>query len=174
MNDFFNNTKFNAKCTYQIYNKYEGFLEIWEVKDEDFEKMCDMTEEEFSKYTESGWWRYAKGSNMGVPCIEYEINGVKIMAWDGSIRENYYSDFCNNCSDRKNKSCNAAETDILECCGKRKYNSLLDYLWNEIKISQPKNICALTVDLAQYNHMTLGELFKRLQPEIGDGKDGQK
>lgn len=43
------------------------------------------------------------------------------------------------------------------------FDDLLQYLCDEMGCSQPKNVCALTKDLAKYNNMKLSELFLRYQ-----------
>lgn len=114
---------------------YSGDIyEVWEVSDKDFEVISNMSEEEFVKLCPNGMWRSADGSNMGVPYVKYTINGKKIIAWD-RIHEN----------------------------GNRKYDTLLEYLCNEVGASQPRNVCALAVDLAKYNNMTMGELFAKYE-----------
>lgn len=166
LTDFFNNSGIVAGRTYQKENKREGLLEIWEVTEEGYEKMCNMTEEEFNGYcnNDESWWRGASGSNMGIPDKEYEINGVKIFAWDGTTREDYHRNYCDKeCSDMMIGYCRGTDKDIEECYHERKYPDLLTYLCDEIGASQPKNVCALATDLAKYNNMTMGKLFTKLQ-----------
>ena len=43
------------------------------------------------------------------------------------------------------------------------YNTLLDYMNKVIGASQPRNVCALAVDLARANGMSMSELFKIYQ-----------
>ena len=40
------------------------------------------------------------------------------------------------------------------------YKDLLEYFCEELGASTEKNVCALAVDLAKYNGLTLSELFK--------------
>jgi hypothetical protein len=154
----FNNSELRGKCTY-----HGKEYEVWEVSDEDFETMCNMSDEEFEKLCPDGMWRYAKGSNMEIPDTEYKINGLKIIAWDGEHRKCFYEDNCKDCGDRLNQMCEGAESDIEICHGKREYNTLLDYFHEEISVGQPRNVCALAVDLAKYNNMTLSELFGKYE-----------
>ena len=102
------------------------------------------------------------GSNMGRPDVEYRIKDNTILAWDGNSRSDYESE-CNKCLDRKSGACDGTEDDFNECYGAREYSGLLEYLCEEIGASQPKNVCALAVDLAKYNHMTMGELFTKYE-----------
>ena len=151
---FFDNSGLNGICTYQ-----GKWYEVWEVSDEVFEKMCDMEEEEFVKLCPEGMWRSSEGSIFGCPYEEYEINGHKIIAWDDR-RERYIREDCAKC---KFKDCEQTEEDYNECFGERKHKSLLDYLCDEIGASSPRNVCALAVDLARYNGMTMGKLFAKYE-----------
>lgn len=157
---FFANSGLNGKCTYSG-NTYE----VWEVSDKDYNVMCNMSEEEFVKLCPDGMWRSAEGSVLGCPCIEYKINGNKISAWDGDYRQTFYDTECKVCEDKIDGLCQGSELDINDCYKERKYSTLLEYLCNELGCSQPRNVCALAVDLARYNHMTLGELFNKYQGE---------
>lgn len=131
MTNFFRRTCLHAKRTYK-YDQYE----VWEVQDEDFQEMCDMTEEEFIGLAgEDAWWRNSKGSNMGIPTSKFIVNGKKMIGWDNGA----YSE------------------------SKKNYANLSDYLCNRIGASQPKNVCALATDLAKYNHMTMAELFEKYE-----------
>lgn len=65
-----------------------------------------------------------------------------------------------------------------ECCGKRinltpwnkeiskdiNYQSLSEYLCEFIGASMPRNVVACAIDLAKFNHLTIGELFKKYEP----------
>lgn len=157
LQDFFNNTKLDGKQTY----KGEDY-EVWEVSDEVFKSMCDLNDEDFEKLCPEGMWRSAIGSNMGRPDVEYKIKNNTILAWDGNSRSDYESE-CKECSDRKNGTCEGTEDDFIECFGAREYSGLLEYLCEELGASQPRNVCALAVDLAKYNNMTMGELFTKYE-----------
>ena len=111
--------------------------EVWKVSDKLFDKICDMSEEEFVGIAgEDAWWRQSYGSNLGYPDAEFEVNGKNLTGWDSPI---YDSKIGN------------------------KYENLSDYLCNCIGISQPRNVCACAVDLAKYNDMTMGELFEKYE-----------
>lgn len=64
-------------------NRYE----VWEVSDELFIKMCDMTEEQFVELAgEDAWWRSSDGSNLWAEdVIELEVNGKEMICWDSPI-----------------------------------------------------------------------------------------
>jgi len=128
----------NAKKTYQAKDNTTDFEQVWELLDEDYEKICNIEEDDWKDNW--GWWRGAIGSNMGSVYRRYNINGYYIYAWDGVYRENhkdYYQD--------------------------RKYQNLLQYFCDEIGASTEKNVCALAVDLAEQNNITMGELFNKYQ-----------
>lgn len=156
LRSLFDNSNLTGTCT------YKGELyEIWEVSDEVFEIMCDMTEEDFINLCPDGMWRYSAGSILGTPDAEYEINGHKITAWDD--RRDRYIESCRECAIREFIHCQQTEDDFNECFGFRKYKNLTEYLCEEIGASSPRNVCALAMDLAKYNGMTLGELFERYE-----------
>ena len=111
--------------------------EVWKVSDELFLKMRNMSEEKFVKIAgEDAWWRQSYGSNLGYPDAGFEVNGKNLTGWDSPI---YDSKIGN------------------------KYENLSDYLCNCIGVSQPRNVCACAMNLAKYNDMTMGELFKKYE-----------
>lgn len=111
--------------------------EVWEVSDELFKRMGDMSEEEFIDLAgEDAWWRSSNGSVLGFPDTEFDINGNDLTAWDSPIYE----------SKKGNK-----------------YEKLSEYLCECIGVSQPRNVCACAMDLAKYNDMTMGELFEKYE-----------
>ena len=137
--------------------------EVWEVSDDLFKDMCDITEEMFVDLAgEDAWWRSCEGSNMMGSLEEYIINGQKVYAWD-SNRRNDYEYECMNCSDRISGICNGTKEDFDECFAPREYRTLSEYLCEELGASQPRNVCALAMDLARYNNMKMGELFSLLE-----------
>lgn len=114
-------------------NEYE----VWKVSDELFQKICVMSEEEFIKLAgEDAWWRQSYGSNLGSPDVKFEVNSKYLVGWDSPI---YDSKIGNT------------------------YEDLSEYLCDCIGVSQPRNVCACATDLAKYNNMTMGELFKKYE-----------
>ncbi len=131
----FDNKSLTGKKTYsgELY-------EVWEVSDEDFRLMCEIDEEEFERLCPEGMWRSADGSNIDkLACITYNVNGFQMLGW--------------SCYSRNGHGYN----------GRASYSSLLEYLCSGIGASQPRNVCALAVDLAKYNGMTMGELFTKYE-----------
>ena len=114
--------------------------EVWEVSDELFKQMCDMSEEEFVELAgDDAWWRSSEGSIFLAPYEENIVNGHKLISWS----KGYF--------------------DFEESRRSRKYQSLSEYLCECIGASLPRNVCALSVDLAKYNNMTMGELFRKYE-----------
>ena len=135
---------------------YNGIIyEVWEVDDELFEDMNSMSEEEFVELAgEDAWWRQSTGSILGSPNSTAFINGHEIFAW---IDEEKHDEWCDGCECDDEEECKECKID------NRTFNSLSEYLCDEIGASQTRNVCALSVDLARYNKMTLGELFSKLE-----------
>ena len=130
--DTIDNPPNDAEITY-AGDRYE----VWEVSDDLFIKMCNMSEEEFVEMAgEDVWWRSSIGSVLGAPDTEFNVNGNDLVAWDSPIYE----------SKKGNK-----------------YESLSDYLCNCIGASLPRNVCACAMDLAKYNDMTMSELFEKYE-----------
>lgn len=67
----------SADITY-AGNKYE----VWEVSDELFTKMCDMTEEQFVELAgEDAWWRSSDGSIFLAPYERNYVHGHDLISW---------------------------------------------------------------------------------------------
>lgn len=137
-------------------------FEVWEITEDVLEKISDISDEEWDALCKDlspdAWWRYSEGSNMGEVNSIFTINGEKIVAW----RNKYYVEGLFNeyfkLSDEEKKEYIDAE-DYVNSWLVRGYKGLMDYFYEELHISQPKNVCALATDLAEYNGMGLGELF---------------
>lgn len=129
----------NADITY-AGDRYE----VWEVSDDLFKRMCDMSEEEFVELAgEGAWWRSAKGSVLGRPQARAIVNGKSLVCWDND----YYL------------------TDEYEEEPCKEFESLTEYLCECVGASTEKNICACATDLAKYNNITMAELFKEYEGE---------
>jgi len=120
--------------------------EVWEVSDDLFKDMCDMTEEMFIDLAgEDAWWRSSIGSNLSFLLIgEVKINGQIMQGWIMKPWDDYtiYKD---------------------EGMGAISYETLSEYLCEVIGASQPRNVVACAMDLAKYNNMTMGELFEKYE-----------
>lgn len=133
---FFRNADIGADCTYIEKSALKDGLqlEVWEMNREDFQRMCDIPEDEFAKMSVwDSWWRSADGCILGEPDSMIKINGHSVKAWMGKIAK------------------------------RKKYPNLLTYFCDALGASQPRNICALAVDMAKYNKMSMAEIFKELQ-----------
>lgn len=114
-------------------NRYE----VWEVSEDLFNKMCDMSEDEFVKLAgEEAWWRQSDGSVLGVPDTYFSVHGERLLGWDSPIYESKTW---------------------------HKYVNLSEYLCDCIGASTGKNVCACVTDLAKYNDMTIAELFDKYE-----------
>lgn len=123
--------------------------------------VCEVTEEEFKILcnepdTEGTWddcgWRYCEGSNQAMPEQKILLNGKEIIAW--------YDD-SEDFEDEEEKQWYLEENGGVMPL--EEFSDLLQYLCDEMGCSQPRNICALTKDLAKYNNIKLSELFKIYQ-----------
>lgn len=125
----------DAECTYIDKDSVHGFdFEIWEVSDPDFDKLANIPDNEWKE--DWGYWRYATGTS-----VDYEpVRDFKICGETVKARQNSYNSY--------------KETS---------YPDLLTYFSDEWGVGQPRNVCALAVDMANLNSMTMGELFNKLQ-----------
>jgi len=145
-----------GKMTYitkseEIKYLFGDSLEVWELSDEEFKKLCTVSDEDWKD--EWGCWRQANGSNLGSVNHRYNINGHYIYAWDGVGREDL------EIENRGLPVCDRYPPDL------RKYESVTEYILNEIGTSTERNTCAIATDLAAQNMMKLSELFKKYQKE---------
>ena len=132
----------DSKCNDADITYAGDRYEVWEVSDELFEKMCDMSEEEFVKLAGSdAWWRQSDGSNLGTPDTTVYINGQEMLGWTDGLWDD---------EDEED------EFEIYASC-------LTTYLCDVVGASQPKNVCACAMDLAKYNSMSMGELFTKYE-----------
>lgn len=135
----------NGNCTYK-----GSSYEVWEVSDEVFDAICDMTEEKFLELAgEDAWWIYSEGSVLGFPDSKVCINGYELWGWVGELWED-------------EEECEEDEEECEEDEYKM-YSSVTTYILEVFDLSLPSNVCAIAVDLAKYNNMTLGELFTKCE-----------
>lgn len=113
----------NAKRTYK--SAHEPYYEVWELDRKDL-KLLEEVEEWQNNW---GWWRHAKGSNMGTAADFFTINGQFMIGWETQD-------------------------------GNDTYDSLMDYFHKGLGVGMESNICALAVDLARVNGVSLGRLFE--------------
>ena len=74
----------NATMTYK--SSHEPYYEIWELNKKDMKTLEEVPEwpDEF------GWWRFAKGSNMGTPAEFLTINGQFMIGWETDRSKDTY------------------------------------------------------------------------------------
>ena len=72
----FNEFGINAKMTYK--SDHEPYYEVWELDKKDIRALEDI----YEWPDEWGWWRHAKGSNMGVPYEFFTVNGEFMIGWE--------------------------------------------------------------------------------------------
>jgi len=125
--------KLNCKRT------YDGELySVWEIDDEGLSKLFNVPEEQWSPHW--GWFRYAKGCNISHwPTTLFNVNGKPMIG--------FYNEDDDYCKAKIDKS----------------YLTFSDYLCDVIGASTPKNVCALAVDIAKLNGLTMGELFNKYE-----------
>ena len=144
---------------------YSGSIGYWhnfgvyKILEQDFQKLCDMPDEEFEKEFPESWWRYAEGSNMGAPNCEFIINGCKIDAWQNEWYVDDLVEEYNRLPSDEQLEYDGIEDYITENY-RYEYSDLLEYLCDELGASTEKNVCALATDLAKYNEMNIAQLFK--------------
>ena len=148
------------KSTYQGYIGYWPNFEVYEISDEDYEKLSNISDEVWDSIANDfSWWRGAKGSNMGIPNEIFTINGKEIIAWDNvakiiDLECNWYK-----MTDEEHEEWDNDLYEYLEAYCPIYYNDLLEYFCEVLGASTERNVCALATDLAKYNNMTIGELF---------------
>lgn len=107
---------------------------IWWIPDYELDRITNISDGLWRN--EWGFWRYADGCNIECwPRQMFTINGKSMYGWYHPDRDHVVT----------------------------KYESLLSYLQNEIGASTPKNVCAVSVGLAELNGITMADLFKRYQ-----------
>lgn len=72
----FNDLGIKAKVTYQMSK--EPYYEVWELDKKDL-KALDEAPEWFDEW---GWYRFAKGSNMGSAADFFTVNGQFMIGWE--------------------------------------------------------------------------------------------
>lgn len=159
MGNIFADLGINPKETFSGHIGYWNNFTVWEINDEDFEILCNMTDEEFKKYSQYlPWWRYAEGSNQGTPGYGFTVNGEKLIAWYNADRdEDLVEDFENE--DEADKEDGLDQ--YIATWHTTEFPTLTEYLCSELGASTERNVCALAVDLAKYNDITMAELFRK-------------
>lgn len=153
LNNAFKELGIKATRTYRRAEK--PHYEVWELSKEDLKKL----EYTMEWKDEWGWWRYAKGSNMGTPFDLFQVNGKELIAWGGARREDLILDWADEPAEEK-AAYNYSFKEYEKTMCPYEYETLLTYMGEELGASVERNICALAVDLARANGMKMSELFK--------------
>jgi hypothetical protein len=165
---FFDNTGIAATKTYSGHIGYWPQFEVWEISEEDYEKICDMTDDEYEQVAaDDSWWRGADGSNMGMVNDEFIINDLPITAWRNEYRVSDYEDEWND-MDEEEQSEYEDFVDFLNTWLPKEYSHLLEYFCTELGASTERNVCALATDLAKYNNITIAKLFRKYGGPYGN------
>ena len=143
----------DARQTYKM--GHEPYYEIWDINKKNL-KVLEEAEEWGDTW---GWWRYAKGSNLGTPASFFTVNGQFMIGWDGRSRDAIREDW-NHMLDNEKAAYHNSFSEYEEEMKPREYENLLSYMCNEIGASTESNIIALAVDLARANGKTVAQLFK--------------
>lgn len=142
-----------AKRTYK--GKDKSSYEVWEISKDDMKMMDNI----FDWKDEWGWWRYAKGSNMGTPFDFFAVNGKELIAWGGPKREDLRDEW-NGEPEEERAAYHYSFKEYEEANYPYKYSTLTEYMCEELGVSMERNICALAVDLARANGLTMAKLFE--------------
>ena len=143
------------RATRTYKGKEKPHYEVWELSKDDLKKLEYTVEWK----DEWGWWRYAKGSNMGTACDFFQVNGKELIAWGGPKREDLRDDWMDE-SDSEKAAYHYSFKEYEETQYPHVYDSLLTYMSEELGASVERNVCALAVDLSRANGMAMAKLFE--------------
>lgn len=159
-----------ANCTYKRRmpsedgHYYGEEYEIWEISKETLTMISEIDNKEWKD--DWGFWRYAEGSNLAdKPTRQFIINNKRVLAWynqdkldkylDSFLEPAYINEFSNE---------DAAREELIreywkdECM----YSDFYQYCSEEWGVSTERNVCAISVELARLNNMTMGELLNKI------------
>jgi len=148
-----------AKMTFKKNVRWEdSFIEVWEFEEDEFEEFKawagKFNEYDWSEEFPGSWYRYATGSILGVPSLDFVINGKPLKLWPGADRDEGYPDEYDP-SDGEYADYEEWESDAHPA----EYDGIFEYFYDEMDLSQPRNVCALLADIATYNNMTIAEVL---------------
>jgi len=130
---------------------------VWKLSESDFKILNDVPNADWKD--EWGWWRYAKGCNITYyPAHRFFVNNQIMLGFYEEDRLEYHIKYWT-------KDGEMTKEEAIRDFFSTKYKGIRSYLCDEIGASTETNVCAIAVDLARINHMTLGELFSK----YGDG-----
>jgi hypothetical protein len=159
MHKVFKELGINYKKTYDKRcnpkKSYDPHYEVYEISQNDMKKL-----EEVVELPDWSWWRYAKGSNMGTPFDFFQVNGRELVAWENQYKRMDLRDDWENEPDSEKEAYHYSFKEYVSTLCPNKYNTLTEYMCEELGASNGTNVCALAVDLARANGMTMGQLFR--------------
>lgn len=133
---------------------HDPHYEVYEISQGDMKKLEEVFEMPFGS-----WWRYAKGCNLGTPFDFFTVNGKELIAWGGRKRDDLRDDWDDE-SDEEKAAYHYSFKEYEEANYPYKYETLTEYMCDEIGASMESNVCALAVDLARANGLTMAKLFE--------------
>lgn len=124
---------------------------VWAISKSGLDKITNIPNENWKD--EWGWWRYATGCNISdYPTHTFTVSRKTMIGYYIPERLDHYIEYW---SDDGYMTEEEAKEDYFS----RKYEGIRNYLCDAIGASTESNVCAIAVDLAKINNMTLGELF---------------
>lgn len=128
--------------------------EVWEVDQAGFDRLCGISDDDWKESW--GWWRHCTGSNISdYPTHKFVVNGKKMVGYFDLYRlKNFLED-----QKEEAKEDRLTKKDYFDM----PYRSLTEYLEHQFGASTEKNVCAIAVDLAKLNGVSMAELFDRYQ-----------
>lgn len=142
-----------AKNTYK-----DSRYEVWELSDGDFEKICNVPDEEWRE--DWGWWRCAEGCNLdSFPTHSFKVNNEEMIGWYDEYALDEFIESEKEIREDEHISDDELTKEFLST----EYSDLTDYLSQMFGASTEKNVCAISIGLAKLNGITLGQLFEKYQ-----------
>ena len=158
MDPVFKSLGVNYKKTYcrnASFRNQDDYCEVYEIAQSDMNSLG----KEFYNGETGAWYHWCKGSNMGTAYEFFEINGRELIGWAGSHRE-YLRDCWDDFDSETKAKYHYSFKEYENSAKPRKYDTLLDYIHDELCIFINRQVCALAVDLARANGMTMAKLFE--------------
>ncbi len=143
---------YSKKCNPK--KDYDPHYEVYEISQGDMKRL-----EEVFELPYGSWWRWCKGSNLGTPFDFFTINGKELIAWGGPRRDDLI-DWWDREPDEEKEAYHYSFREYEEGIMPHKFETLTEYMCEEIGASTEKNVCALAVDLARANGLTMAQLFQ--------------
>lgn len=115
------------------YKSDTGELHVWELDNENFEKLSGISEENWK--SEYGWWRQSRCIYEGFAEREYIVNGKSMNGYINDKSDYVYTS----------------------------HKSFIDWLSNTFNLGTEKNLTAFATSLASDNGLTLAEFMNKYQ-----------